>query len=144
MHQVGRNDPCPCGSGLKFKKCCEPAIRGAVYPQTPEAVMRSRYSAFVTGSTAHLWRSTHPENEMVQGVEPEQFHRETLAYCQQVEFTGLTVHEARPADAQGVARVRFTATYRMGDATGALRELSDFVQVDGRWLYRRGEEEPEP
>jgi uncharacterized protein len=19
---VGRNDPCPCGSGLKFKKCC--------------------------------------------------------------------------------------------------------------------------
>ncbi|MBX3680834.1 MAG: SEC-C domain-containing protein, partial [Rhodocyclaceae bacterium] len=18
----GRNDPCPCGSGLKFKKCC--------------------------------------------------------------------------------------------------------------------------
>ena len=21
--KVGRNDPCPCGSGLKFKKCCE-------------------------------------------------------------------------------------------------------------------------
>jgi preprotein translocase subunit SecA len=20
--QVGRNDPCPCGSGRKFKKCC--------------------------------------------------------------------------------------------------------------------------
>lgn len=20
--EVGRNDPCPCGSGLKFKKCC--------------------------------------------------------------------------------------------------------------------------
>jgi uncharacterized protein YecA (UPF0149 family) len=19
---VGRNEPCPCGSGLKFKKCC--------------------------------------------------------------------------------------------------------------------------
>jgi uncharacterized protein YecA (UPF0149 family) len=19
---VGRNDPCPCGSGRKFKKCC--------------------------------------------------------------------------------------------------------------------------
>jgi uncharacterized protein YecA (UPF0149 family) len=19
---VGRNDPCPCGSGKKFKKCC--------------------------------------------------------------------------------------------------------------------------
>ncbi|GAF75123.1 unnamed protein product, partial [marine sediment metagenome] len=20
--KVGRNDPCPCGSGKKFKKCC--------------------------------------------------------------------------------------------------------------------------
>lgn len=21
-HTAGRNDPCPCGSGKKFKKCC--------------------------------------------------------------------------------------------------------------------------
>jgi len=25
MEKVGRNDPCPCGSGKKFKKCCEMA-----------------------------------------------------------------------------------------------------------------------
>lgn len=24
---VGRNDPCPCGSGQKFKKCCMPLIQ---------------------------------------------------------------------------------------------------------------------
>lgn len=24
MNSVGRNDPCPCGSGLKYKKCCLP------------------------------------------------------------------------------------------------------------------------
>jgi len=23
MKKVGRNDPCPCGSGKKYKKCCE-------------------------------------------------------------------------------------------------------------------------
>lgn len=23
MEKTGRNDPCPCGSGKKFKKCCE-------------------------------------------------------------------------------------------------------------------------
>lgn len=23
MQKVGRNDLCPCGSGKKFKKCCE-------------------------------------------------------------------------------------------------------------------------
>jgi preprotein translocase subunit SecA len=21
-HKVGRNEPCPCGSGKKYKKCC--------------------------------------------------------------------------------------------------------------------------
>jgi preprotein translocase subunit SecA len=21
-YKIGRNDPCPCGSGLKYKKCC--------------------------------------------------------------------------------------------------------------------------
>ena len=21
-NKVGRNDPCPCGSGKKYKKCC--------------------------------------------------------------------------------------------------------------------------
>lgn len=25
--KVGRNDPCPCGSGKKFKKCCQGRIR---------------------------------------------------------------------------------------------------------------------
>jgi hypothetical protein len=23
MTKAGRNDPCPCGSGKKFKRCCE-------------------------------------------------------------------------------------------------------------------------
>ncbi|MFQ5796612.1 MAG: SEC-C metal-binding domain-containing protein, partial [Candidatus Bipolaricaulia bacterium] len=22
--EIGRNDPCPCGSGKKYKKCCLP------------------------------------------------------------------------------------------------------------------------
>lgn len=26
MDKVGRNDPCPCGSGKKFKKCCEEKV----------------------------------------------------------------------------------------------------------------------
>jgi preprotein translocase subunit SecA len=25
---AARNDPCPCGSGLKFKHCCLPSRRG--------------------------------------------------------------------------------------------------------------------
>jgi hypothetical protein len=29
VEKVGRNDPCPCGSGKKFKKCCEKAGKPA-------------------------------------------------------------------------------------------------------------------
>lgn len=28
MEKPGRNDPCPCGSGKKFKKCCESKMIG--------------------------------------------------------------------------------------------------------------------
>ena len=27
--KVGRNDPCPCGSGKKYKKCCAALASGA-------------------------------------------------------------------------------------------------------------------
>jgi uncharacterized protein YecA (UPF0149 family) len=30
MNKIGRNDPCPCGSGKKYKKCC------LHVPQPPE------------------------------------------------------------------------------------------------------------
>lgn len=29
--KVGRNDPCPCGSGAKFKKCCQDKVVAAAY-----------------------------------------------------------------------------------------------------------------
>ncbi len=29
MTHAGRNDPCPCGSGLKYKKCCLPKEEGS-------------------------------------------------------------------------------------------------------------------
>jgi Protein of unknown function (DUF1186)/SEC-C motif len=34
-HKVGRNDPCPCGSGKKFKKCCLNAETDSAYPGDP-------------------------------------------------------------------------------------------------------------
>jgi hypothetical protein len=31
MSKVGRNDPCPCGSGLKYKRCCGSSITNENY-----------------------------------------------------------------------------------------------------------------
>lgn len=36
MNKTGRNDPCPCGSGKKFKKCCE--NKAAAKALSPERV----------------------------------------------------------------------------------------------------------
>ena len=34
MEKIGRNDPCPCGSGKKFKKCCESQMLGGKFKAT--------------------------------------------------------------------------------------------------------------
>jgi hypothetical protein len=36
MHRVGRNEPCPCGSGKKYKKCCLPHHEEARKAVSPE------------------------------------------------------------------------------------------------------------
>lgn len=33
LHQAGRNDPCPCGSGKKYKKCHMAADEAAVHAE---------------------------------------------------------------------------------------------------------------
>ena len=39
MSVVGRNDPCPCGSGRKFKKCC--LSKSGAVPQSYSSAARS-------------------------------------------------------------------------------------------------------
>jgi hypothetical protein len=35
---IGRNDPCPCGSGKKYKKCCANTQPAAAEPSSPGKV----------------------------------------------------------------------------------------------------------
>ena len=39
--KIGRNDPCPCGSGQKYKKCC--MAKGGVEPADPQEVYARQY-----------------------------------------------------------------------------------------------------
>jgi Trp operon repressor len=52
--QVGRNDPCPCGSGLKYKRCC------ADKQVTPSPIAGVSFEEFL-GSQAHRITSEHVE-----------------------------------------------------------------------------------
>ena len=45
MAKPGRNDPCPCGSGNKYKKCCLPKEEGVEREQLAKAEARRAESA---------------------------------------------------------------------------------------------------
>ena len=49
MKKIGRNDPCPCGSGKKFKKCCESQMLGGRFKATRVEVGSSPLIQKVTG-----------------------------------------------------------------------------------------------
>jgi SEC-C motif domain protein len=51
---------CPCGSLKNYTDCCEPFITGKSVAPTPEALMRSRYSAYVKVATGHLRETLAP------------------------------------------------------------------------------------
>jgi tetratricopeptide (TPR) repeat protein len=41
MVKTGRNDPCPCGSGQKYKRCCLPREDAAAHAAAHEAAARA-------------------------------------------------------------------------------------------------------
>lgn len=102
--------------------------------------MRSRYTAFVLGHAEHLYRTTHPDNPAVNGVARERYLHETVDYCQEVEFVKLTIQGTWEPDEDGTAMVEFTAEWIVDGGAGAFTERSNFVPVDGRWLYHSGRE----
>ncbi|WP_410106547.1 YchJ family protein, partial [Sutterella wadsworthensis] len=55
---------CPCGSGRRFADCCGLYLSGgsqALGAPTPEALMRSRYSAYACGDDAYVLATWAPE-----------------------------------------------------------------------------------
>ena len=45
---------CPCGSKNTYQDCCEVYLDGSKLAETPEKLMRSRYTAFVMGAHEHI------------------------------------------------------------------------------------------
>ena len=57
---------CACGSGRAYADCCRPFHRGEREASTPEALMRSRFSAYALGEAEYLWRRLddhHPDRQ---------------------------------------------------------------------------------
>lgn len=55
------NNCCFCGNSLPFSQCCQPYLDNQAIPETPEQLMRSRYSAYVTKNADYLIATWHPD-----------------------------------------------------------------------------------
>lgn len=119
---------CPCGgspAGASFEQCCEPALSNQHWPETAEALMRSRYTAFALGNHDHLFRTWHP------ATRPTEVSADPSA-----EWLGLTIHETeagQASDESGV--VEFTARYIAAGRGDSQHEVSLFRKRAGRWMY---------
>lgn len=114
--------PCPCGSGKAFRQCCQLYLSGRAYPNNAEALMRSRYSAYVTGNLPYLRKSWHPDTcPALNGDDL------------QTRWLRLEVIKSKQGLKKSV--VEFEAWYLEDGAERALHEISLFKLHKKRWVY---------
>ena len=118
---------CPCGSKQLFVSCCYPFLNNKKWPRTPEALMRSRYSAFVFMQVEYLIETTHPKTK-------KYYSEKTIRqWAERLKWIDLTIHEANDST------VKFNARYM--DENGMLqehKELSTFEKANGKWYFLDG------
>ncbi|WP_328556458.1 YchJ family protein [Streptomyces sp. NBC_00358] len=116
---------CPCGLAQPYVRCCGRFHRGAAAAPTAEALMRSRYCAFVKEDEGYLLRTWHPRTRPA-----------LVEFDPGMRWTGLEILGSGQGSAfHSAGTVTFRASYR----GGSLHERSRFERVDGAWVYVDGE-----
>ncbi len=117
---------CPCGSGRAYENCCQVFHLGEPAP-TPEALMRSRYTAYVLGLADYLLATWHPRRRPPH-LDLQEDH------CQ---WLGLEILRAPGAEGEA-GLVEFVARYKINGRAHRLHEVSRFEREAGRWYYLDG------
>lgn len=122
---------CPCGSGRTYTECCGPLIEHGLAAKTAEALMRSRYVAYVRGDDRYLLATWHPSTR------PERLELDREGRTKWLGLKILATEGGGHPDVEG--RVEFVARYKIGGRGHRLHERSRFRCEDGRWYYVDGE-----
>lgn len=121
---------CPCGSKNTYDTCCGKFHISDEVAPTAEALMRSRYSAFVKHEIDYLKQTLWPANQ-------KHFDEmEYLVRAQNSIWVGLTINDKEDGnedDKQGT--VTFTAVSMLNGALTKQEEKSLFKKKNGRWYY---------
>ena len=131
---MNNEESCPCKSGKTFGECCGPIISGSAKAETAEALMRARYTSYVTGDVLFL------KSSATSSVQDE-FNEETSkSWSAAARWHGLEVirtEGGQKGDTTGV--VEFRALYTANNEFCNHHEVSQFVKEDGEWKFADGE-----
>ena len=138
--------PCPCGSGREYSDCCELYISGKANPPTAEALMRSRYSAYVEHEIDYII------NTCVHKGKDDIDYKSTRDWSEQSNWLGLKIISAEKGgvnDTEGM--VEFEASYIRDGLKDVHHERAKFKKdkaegegakgegAEGaKWLYDEG------
>lgn len=123
---------CYCGSTLSYAECCQPYHLNVNMALTPEALMRSRYSAYVLANIDYI-QATMREPAS-KGYDP----LSAKLWAQRVIWIKLQVLCAKQiSSTQG--QVEFIATFVDNKKLIQMHEISDFLKTEGRWFYVSGQ-----
>ncbi|OLN27723.1 UPF0225 protein YchJ [Desulfovibrio sp. DV] len=132
-------EPCPCASGAAYADCCGPLLSGKRRAETAEALMRSRYTAYVRSDAVYLERTLLPRKRV--GFDAAAL----LAWNAQTAWTGLRIlatSQGGAADETGV--VEFVASYVRDETPEDVHEVSRFRKKGGVWFYVDGHLDDDP
>lgn len=116
---------CPCGLGEPYPACCGRLHRGEGTAPTAELLMRSRYSAFATGSQAYLLDTWH------RSTRPKRLHLDRALCWTRLEIRASTGGGFLDTSGTVAFRAHFTERGR----PGLHEEDSRFVRDGGLWFY---------
>jgi len=128
---------CPCGLGHLYSGCCEPFINGSKNPPTAEALMRSRYTAYVEHAIDYIIDTCSKEEK--DKIDFDQ----TKNWSEKSKWLGLKIlstEKGNPLDTEGT--VEFEATYEVDKLREVHHEKAKFKKSESRWLYIEGDVKP--
>jgi SEC-C motif-containing protein len=99
--------------------------------QSPEALMRSRYSAYALALVEYIIDTTHPDSPQAES-DRAAWRRSIEHFCRTTRFAGLTIL------AVDDDKVTFRASLFVGPDDVSFTERSLFRRSEGRWLYVSG------
>jgi SEC-C motif-containing protein len=124
---------CPCTSQRLFAACCEPFLSGKKLPETPEQLMRSRFSAYALQKADYLVQTT------AEAERAKLDRDEVAAYCRTVKCISLKIVKTTGTAQDEEGTVLFHASLQVNGRRMLHRELSRFVKEEGRWVYVDGD-----